>query len=171
GFDYLSLYNGSLLVLPDGTAIKEYRIAREDFCLLEALFETLPGLVSFDRAGAAAFYPHYYALADSRENALAAAERVNGLYGDRVTAFVNGEWVNIGRRGSSKTQGVYDALAYFGLPDDAAAVFGDDYNDLDMIVTHRGWAVETGRPEVVAAAPHVCESIAAAVADIMGNRF
>ncbi len=62
---------------------------------------------------------------------------------------------------------MFDALAFFGLPDDAAAVFGDDYNDLDMIVTHRGWAMSSGRPEVVAAAEHVCGSIAEAVETLM----
>ena len=167
GFDYLSVYNGSLLITPEGTVVKEYLIGREDFCRLEAFFDRLPGLRFHDRASEKAFYRHYYATFADQSLALEAAARVNGLYGDRVTAFVNGEHVNIGRKGSSKTQGVFDALAFFGLPDDAAAVFGDDYNDLDMIVTHRGWAMSSGRPEVIAAAEHVCGSIAEAVETLM----
>ena len=51
------------------------------------------------------------------------------------------------------------ALQHFGLPADSAAVVGDDYNDLDMILAHNGWAVESGRQEVVAQAPHTCKSV------------
>lgn len=159
--DFFCLYNGSLLALPDGTAVKEYRIPRETFAALEAFFAASPDVCSFDRATDAPFYPHYYARYDTPELALAAATEVNRLYGDRVTAFVNGEHVNIGKKGSGKTRGVRDALAYFGLTEENAAVFGDDFNDLDMIVSLNGWAVSSARPEVLAKAPHVCESVGA----------
>ena len=159
--DFFCLYNGSLLALPDGTPVKEYRIPRATFAELEAFFADSPEVCSFDRATDAPDYPHYYARYGTPELALAAAEEVNRLYGDRVTAFVNGEHVNIGKKGSRKTQGVRDALAYFGLKEENAAVFGDDFNDLDMIVSLNGWAVASARPEVLAKAPHVCESVSA----------
>ena len=162
--DFFCLYNGSLLALPDGTPVKAYRIPRSDFTALEAFFAASPDVRSFDRATDASDYPHYYARYDTPEQALAAAEEVNRLFGGRVTAFVNGEHVNIGRKGSGKTQGVRDALAYFGLKEENAAVFGDDFNDLDMIVSLNGWAVSSARPEVLARAPHVCESVSAAAA-------
>ena len=92
------------------------------------------------------------------------AAEVNRLFGDRVTAFVNGEHVNIGKKGSGKAQGVLDALAYFGWQPAEAAVFGDDFNDLEMITALDGWAMATARPEVLAKAPHVCESIGEAAA-------
>ena len=97
----------------------------------------MPDVENYDTPDERPFYHQYYARFETPEQALAAAETVNRLYGDRVTAFVNGEHVNIGRKGSSKTQGVFAALAYFGLPLDAAAVFGDDYNDLDMILASK----------------------------------
>ena len=165
--DFFCLYNGSLLALPDGTTVKEYRIPRADFAALEAFFAASPSVRYFDRATDEPYYPHYYASYDTPELALAAAEQVNRLYGDRVTAFVNGVHVNIGRKGSSKTQGVLDALDWFGLPKESAAVFGDDFNDLDMIVSLNGWAVSSARPEVLAKAPHVCEGVGAAAAQFI----
>ena len=98
---------------------------------------------------------------------MAAAAEVNRLFGDRVTAFVNGEHVNIGKKGSGKAQGVRDALAYFGFAPEEAAVFGDDFNDLEMITALDGWAVATARPEVLAKAPHVCASIGDAAAQFL----
>ena len=166
--DFLLIHNGALLALSDRTVVKEYRIAEADFRALEAFFAAIPDVRAYDKADGDAVRRQYYARFDSPERALEAAAEVNRLFGDRVTAFVNGWHVNIGKKGSGKTQGVYDALAWYGLPDDAAAVFGDDYNDLDMIVTHRGWAVDTARPEVLAKAPHVCKSVGEAARELMG---
>ena len=168
--DYLLLYNGSLLALPDGSVVKEYLIPRETFAALEAFFAADPAVCAFDKTGNEPFYRHYYARYDTPELALEAAAEVNRLYGDRVTAFVNGEHVNIGKKGSGKTQGVRDALTYFGLKEEEAAVFGDDFNDLDMITALNGWAVNTARPEVLAKAPHVCESVAAQAKIFLSER-
>ena len=51
--DFFCLYNGSLLALPDGTPVKEYRIPRADFAALEAFFAASPEVCSFDRAAGA----------------------------------------------------------------------------------------------------------------------
>ena len=155
---------------PDGTPVKEYRIPRATFAELEAFFAVSPEVCSFDRATDAPDYPHYYARYGTPELALAAAAEINRLFGDRVTAFVNGEHVNIGKKGSSKTQGVRDALACFGLKEEEAAVFGDDFNDLDMITALDGWAVATARPEVLKKAPHVCESVSAQAKIFLSER-
>lgn len=168
--DYLLLYNGSLMALPDGTVVKEYLIPRETFAALESFFAADPAVCAFDKTGNEPFYRHYYARYDTPELALAAAAEVNRLYVDRVTAFVNGVHVNIGKKGSGKTQGVRDALTYFGLKEEEAAVFGDDFNDLDMITALNGWAVNTARPEVLAKAPHVCESVAAQAKIFLSER-
>ncbi len=165
--DYLLLYNGALLAAPDGTVLREYLIDRDTFAGLELFFAGMPDARSFDRAGEDAFYRQYYALFADPKQALAAAREVNGRFGDRVTAFVNGPHVNIGKKGSGKAQGVYDALEYFGLPSDAAAVFGDDYNDMDMIAAHKGWAVANARPVVIKAASHVCFSVGGAALKLM----
>lgn len=168
--DYLLLYNGSLLALPDGSVVKEYLIPRQTFAALESFFAADPAVCAFDKTGNEPFYRHYYARYDTPELALEAAAEVNRLYGDRVTAFVNGVHVNIGKKGSGKTQGVRDALTYFGLKEEEAAVFGDDFNDLDMITALNGWAVNTARPEVLAKAPHVCESVAAQAKIFLSER-
>lgn len=160
--DYFLLYNGALLAGPDGTVYKEYLIPRETFAQLEAFFRTYPDALSFDKADAAPFYHQYYARFENPQRALSVAGAVNAAFGDRVTAFVNGPHVNIGRKGSGKAQGVFDALAHFGLPADAAAVFGDDYNDIEMITAHNGWAVVNARTEVKEKAAHICASVGSA---------
>ena len=165
--DFHIVYNGALLALPDGTVIREYLIPRPVFAAIGDFFGKLPDAVSFNEADEREFYHHYYATMPTQERALEVARDVNALFGGDVTAFVNGEHVNIGKKGSSKTQGVFDALEYFGLPRDAAAVFGDDYNDIDMITTHGGWAVSTARPAVLEIAPHVCRSVGEAARELM----
>ena len=167
--DYFVLYNGALLADGAGRTLKEYLIPRDTFAALCETFRAMPDVKNFDAPDERPFYHQYYARFETPEQALAAAETANRLYGDRVTAFVNGEHVNIGRKGSSKTQGVFDALAYFGLPADAAAVFGDDYNDLDRIVAHNGWAVDSARPAVLERAPHICRSVGEAAFSLLGR--
>ena len=165
--DFFVLYNGALLADGAGKTLKEYLIGRDTFAALYGVFRAMPDVKSCDTPDERPFYHQYYARFETPEEALAAAEEANRIFGDRVTAFVNGEHVNIGRKGSGKTQGVFDALEYFGLSADAAAVFGDDYNDLDMIVTHNGWAVDTARPAVLEKAPHVCRSVGEAALTLL----
>jgi HAD superfamily hydrolase (TIGR01484 family) len=167
--DFFLLYTGALLALPDGTVCKEYLIPRSVFARLEAHFRAIPDVCWFNEADDAPFYHQYYATMETPERALQVAEGVNRLFGDEVTAYVNGPHVNIGKKGSGKAQGVFDALDYFRLPRDAAAVFGDDFNDMDMLRVHNGWAVATARPEVLAMAPHVCESVGKAAKELMIN--
>ncbi len=143
--DFFLVYTGALLALPDGTKVKEYRIPAADFAALARHFAALPDAEHFDKPNGSPFYYQYYATFPTPARALEAAAEVNRLFGG-VTAYVNGPHVNIGKKGCGKTQGVFDALAYFGLPRDAAAVFGDDYNDMDMIASHGGWAVDTAQP-------------------------
>ncbi|MBQ7637464.1 MAG: family 43 glycosylhydrolase [Clostridia bacterium] len=157
--DYLLLYNGALLTLADGTVLKEYLIPRSDFSQLVDFFGTLPDAKGLSELDDNDFFHHHYSSFDSPERALEVANKMNGLFGEKVTAFVNGCHVNIGKKGSSKAQGVFDALEYFSLPADAAAVFGDDFNDIEMIKTHGGWAVDTARPEILKTAPNVCRSV------------
>ncbi len=160
--DYFLLYNGALLAGPDGETLKEYLIPRDTFAALAEFFRGLPDAVSHDEPGDAPFYHQYYACFGSPKQALAAAREANRRFGNEVTAFVNGPHVNVGKKGSSKAQGVYDALAQFGLPADAAAVFGDDYNDMEMIEAHGGWAVINARRPVRRRAAHVCLSVGGA---------
>ena len=165
--DFFLLYNGALLALPDGTVVKEYLIPRAQMAALARFFEAIPDVCDYQKPTDAPFYHQYYARMPNQARALEAAAEINRLYGNDVTAFVNGWHVNVGKKGSSKAQGVFDALEYFGLPPAAAAVFGDDYNDMEMIAAHHGWAVATARPEVLAQAEHVCESVGEAAMRLM----
>ena len=165
--DYFLLYNGALLITPDGKVHKEYLLNRETFARLAAFFRNVGDICSFSEPGTEAYYHQYYARMPTQEQALAVAAQAEELFGEELAVFVNGEHINIGIRGSSKAQGVTDALAYYGLPEDAALVFGDDYNDLEMLKAHDGWAVETGRPAVLEKAPHVCRDPAQVINRIL----
>ena len=167
--DYHLLYNGALLALADGTVVKEYRIPRADFLALEERFREIPDARYFSETGKDAYYHQYYATFDTPERACEVADAVNAEFGGRVTAFVNGPHVNIGKKGSGKAQGVSDALGYYGLPADAAAVFGDDFNDIEMIRVHHGWAVDTARPQVLSSAAHVCGSVGEAALKLLAE--
>ncbi len=156
-FDYLILCNGSLVLSPDKTVLFESLIPPDVFAALEAAMAGYDDIVSFSRVGESR--RHYYATFPSQERALQAGRALSAAFGGEVSIFVNGPHINIGRRGTGKAQGVSFLLRHFSLPDDGAAVVGDDYNDLDMILFHNGWAVASGRPEVVARAPHVCGSV------------
>ena len=165
--DYLLLYNGALLTDANGRAIKEYRIPEPVFAEMVQFFAGIPDALYYSKAGGETLFRHYYASFADETRALEVASQVNARFGDEVTAFVNGVHVNVGRKGSGKTQGVLDALSRFGLPPDAAAVFGDDYNDMDMIASLDGWAVSTAREAVLQAAPHVCESVGEAILTLL----
>ena len=91
-------------------------------------------------------------------------------FGDKVSIFVNGPHINIGNKGTGKAEGVSFVLRHFSLPADAAAVVGDDYNDLDMILAHQGWAVASGKPDVVKKAPHTCESVGSLIRSLLPLR-
>jgi|GEM_PF-6008828 len=157
--DFMLIYNGAMLARPDATVIKEYLIPRSTFEKLYSFFAALPDARLNSKPNEKEFYHQHYSSFDSPERALDVADEVNRLFGNEINAVVNGVHVNIGKKGSGKARGVTDALEYFSLPSDAAAVFGDDFNDIDMLIKHSGWAVSTARPEVLKLAPHICESV------------
>ena len=158
--DFFLVYTGALLILPDTTVCKEYLIGRDIFAGLTAFFRGLPDARAFSEPDKRLFYHQYYATMPTQERALAVAEKMAPLFGDELAIFVNGEHINICKKGAGKAQGVFDALEYYGLPRDGALVFGDDYNDMEMLAAHNGFAVETARPAVLKAAPHVCKNLA-----------
>lgn len=166
--DFIIVYNGSLICDMQGNVIHEEFIDRETYAALENEMSCYDDVVGFSHVGEELLYHHYYAQFPSSEKALEVAEYINGKYGSKITAFVNGPHVNIGVIGSGKAQGVSRILEHYGFDSGAAAVVGDDFNDLEMIMYHNGWAVENARAEVLAAAPHICKSVGD-LADILLN--
>ena len=108
-------------------------------------------------------------MCDINAEALEAAAEINELYGDRITAFVNGIHVNIGAKGTGKSQGVAFILDYYGFGADEGAAVGDDRNDLQMILDHDGWTVDTACDEIKAKAPHICGGIGDLVKTLLDN--
>lgn len=157
-FDYLIVYNGSLIVSQDKTVLYETLIPADIFAALEKAMAAYADIESFSESDGTPRH-HYYATFPSAERALRVRDELLPVFGDKVSIFVNGPHINIGNKGTGKAQGVSFVLRHFGLPDDGAAVVGDDYNDLEMILAHNGWAVESGKTEVVSKAPHTCESV------------
>jgi len=157
-YDYLILYNGALILDNKGNVLFESFINDEIFSEIADIFRDRAGVEYFDEPDGTPRH-QFYATCDNPQTALVFAEEINNCYPDEVNAVVNGEHVNIGAKGSTKATGVARVLEYFGLGEDEAAVVGDDYNDLEMITVHKGWAVATGRREVRRAASGICYSV------------
>ena len=156
--DYYILCNGSLIADSDRNIIYSSPIDRELFTQIYRLFMSFDDLQFCSEPDNEVKY-QFYSTFPSVERALEAADLVNEKFAGRAAAVVNGTHVNIGNAGTGKAESVYIILKHFGLSAGAAAVVGDDYNDLDMIKEHSGWAVLSGKPAVVSAAPHICESV------------
>ncbi len=165
-FDYLIVYNGSLIVSQDKTVLYESLIPADVFAALEKAMAAYPDIESYSESDGKPSH-HYYATFPDAERALRVREELLPVFGDRVSVFVNGPHINIGNKGTGKAQGVSIILEHFGLARDAAAVVGDDYNDLDMILAHNGWAMESGKPEVVSKAPHTCKNVGDLIQTLM----
>ena len=157
-YDYLILYNGSLVISPQKTVLYESLIPADTFAAIEAAMHSFADIEYCSQSNGRPQH-HFYATFPDFQRALQVREALLPAFGDRVSIFVNGPHVNIGNKGTGKAEGVAFILRHFSLPPDAAAVVGDDYNDLDMLLAHQGWAVSSGKPEVLRQAPHVCESV------------
>ncbi len=157
-FDYLIVCNGCLILSQEKDILYESLIPADTFAELEKAMARYDDAVFFSGSDGKPRH-HYYATFPSAERALEVRQALLPAFGDRVSVFVNGPHVNIGNKGTGKTEGVGFMLRRYSLPPDAAAVVGDDYNDLDMILTYQGWAVDSGKPDVLRKAPHVCRSV------------
>lgn len=165
--DYLIIYNGAYISDMDGNVLYESFIPRSVFVELEKLFSGYKEIKNYDKATDAEFYHQYYAEFPDYEKALEAAKVANEKFGHKIDAFVNGPHVNIAKLGSSKAESVKFILEHYGLKPEEGAVVGDDYNDLDMIKQHHGWAMASGKPAVIAEAEHTCESVGALAEELM----
>ena len=167
-FDYLIVCNGSLIVAEDRTVLYESLIPSGVILALERAMASYSDIVHYQKDDGTP-QPHYYCLFPSNERALRVREELLPEFGSLVNIFVNGAYINIGNAGTGKAEGVAIILKHFGLPEDAAAVVGDDFNDLDMILAHKGWAVETGQPDVVRQAPHTCRTVGGLIDSMMAG--
>ncbi len=165
--DYLIVFNGSFVGDMNGNCLYESFIPRRVFLEIQNFLSKYDDIEYYDKVTDEEFYHQYYATFPEFERSLEVAELINRKFGDEITAFVNGPHINIAKKGSSKSEGVRFILSHYGLKPDEAAAVGDDYNDLQMITDHRGWAVSSGKPEVVAAAEHTCDSVGALIAELL----
>ena len=157
-FDYLIVCTGSLILGADKRVLYESLIPAKMFAEIEHAMAQYADIVDYSKSDGRPRH-HYYATFPSQARALQVQKELQSAFKDRLSIFVNGPHINIGNVGTGKAQGVSLVLRHFALPADSAAVVGDDFNDLDMILAHNGWAVESGRKEVVAQAAHTCKSV------------
>jgi len=175
--DFFVLYNGALLMDKNSNILHSSKMPYRMFIDLRNACASYAAMlpansISFetDKEGGEDFY-QYHALLSSPELAAAFAEKLNQQFPGQINALANGLNINVVKYGESKANGVRHALEAFGLPEEAAAVVGDDLNDLDMIIALDGWAMSSSRPEVLAKANHTCESIADLVNQLMTSGF
>ena len=157
--DYLILYNGAMILDADFNILEEQFIHRDDFKEIEEIHKKYDGVVDYDVADEREWYHQYYSQCETPEIALVIADEINRTMGDRVSAFVNYWHVNVAVKGASKADGVRFMLKHYGLSVDECAAVGDDFNDIDMIVSLNGYAVSSTRAEVLEKAPHVVNSV------------
>ncbi len=163
--DYFLCCNGAVLMDANGGILRERALDAGIFARLEAFFRDVPNAKDYTSTDAHATLHQYNALMPTHDEASAVTAQLNARFGNDINALANGRNINIIRKGESKATGVQSALDHFRLPPDAAAVVGDELNDIDMIRDFNGWAMSTGRPETIAAATHLCDSIA----DLIGQ--
>ena len=160
GCDFFLCCNGAVLMDANGVILRERMLDPALFARLEEFFRKTPGAQDYTLTDAAATLHQYNALMPTHQEASEVTARLNERFGGGINALANGRNINIIKKGESKAAGVLSALEHFSLPPDAAAVVGDELNDIDMIRHFIGWAMSTGRPETIAAAGHLCEGIA-----------
>lgn len=167
--DFVLCNSGALLLDGNGRVLRNKTMTAAAFERLEAAFAAHPLTKEYEKASGLKEYGQYSARMMSCAAAEAFAAELNRRFGDDVTAYVNGDNINITAKGEGKGKGVGEALKAFGLPPDAAAVVGDNLNDLGMIREHRGWAMAHGRADVIAAAAHTCTSVADLVDQLLNG--
>ena len=154
----LIVCTGSLILAKDKSVIYESLIPAETFAAIERVMTSYADIEDYSKSDGNPRH-HYYATFPSQKRALQVREELLQKFSGQLSVFVNGPHINIGNSGTGKAEGVALVLKHFSLPSDSAAVIGDDYNDLEMILAHNGWAVESGRPDIVSRAPHVCKNV------------
>lgn len=168
-YDYLILYNGALITRADGTKVFESFIERDVFKKLEDCHRRLGDAEYYDKADEKELYPQYYSTFADEKRALEAAAEINRLFGDKITAYVNGPHVNIAALGTGKAQGVALAAEHFGVAREDVYVIGDDHNDVGMIEAFDGYAVENARDAVKNVAKKLFPSVGALAGYICDN--
>ncbi|MGI6269493.1 MAG: HAD hydrolase family protein [Candidatus Howiella sp.] len=89
------------------------------------------------------------------------AAQVNLRYGKWLAAFHNGTCVDIVPAGVSKPAGLREYLAFIGAKEGGRVLsVGDNFNDLGMLLEFDGYAIASGRPEIVERVGRSCSDIA-----------
>ncbi|HHX21853.1 MAG TPA: HAD family phosphatase [Clostridiales bacterium] len=158
--DFYLCCNGAVLMDADGNILRENQISAEVFERLEQAFRDKPGAYNYSITAQQTAFHQYNGQMPTQQDAIDFVAELNARFGEDITAYANGININIVARGESKALGVVHALEHFSLPEQAAAVVGDELNDLPMIEHFNGWAMANARPEVLAATSRMCRSIA-----------
>lgn len=95
------------------------------------------------------------------------AKEVNARFGEYVTAHQNGVCVDIVPVGVNKATGMLRYIKFKNVSKEHALVIGDNFNDLDMIIEFNGYAVSSGKSEVIAKSRKAYDNIAGLIEDFL----
>ncbi len=96
------------------------------------------------------------------------ADGINRRFEGYVTAFQNGESLDIVRYGVSKSYGIRQLVKYLGMSDENVITVGDNFNDIEMIRDFCGCAVSSGKDAAKNAATAVYDGISEMISAITG---
>lgn len=99
-------------------------------------------------------------LCDDFEQATQIRDEILDLYSDTVEVFINLNYINIVPKGISKASGIEFIAEQAGVPVERVLAIGDDYNDIPMLQSFNGFAVENAKPEVKDVAIEVFDTVA-----------
>lgn len=106
------------------------------------------------------YFTQLSTMYEKEEQANKSTKQINELFGDYVTAFQNGIFIDIVPAGVSKATGLLQYMHLKQIPKENVLVIGDNFNDLDMILEFNGFCVNSGQSEVIRKARKSYESIA-----------
>ena len=95
-----------------------------------------------------------------KDAAKALTDKINDVYGEDVTALLNGRSIDIVPKGVDKAYGVRELCRLWQIEEDAVSTVGDNYNDVAMLKAFRSYAVANAVDYVKQIANTVVKDIA-----------
>lgn len=169
-YDFLVIENGARIYDRNANILYESFIDAESVRMLEEECSKKENIVRYDRYEGKPVHL-FYGLFPSDEENLEFCDYLNKKMGDRITAYANGRNLNVATKGEGKANGIANLSRIFSVPPEDIYVFGDDYNDLDMILRYDGYAVLTSKKEVKAAAPHLVFSVGSLLRKVLNGKL
>lgn len=103
------------------------------------------------------------------EESVRRAEEISRLFGDFVNPLLNNNNIDMPPAGVDKASGVAYAAQMFQIPEQRVYTVGDNFNDLAMVKSFHGRAMQSGPSELQSVAEKVVSTIYEIVDELMAN--